>query len=97
MPTIDLGDPLPDLGIQVFDNLDAPANAATVVLTLTLPDGSTVTPTGAILEDAGFGIQLVPTLQPIGMVISRTGSLTGVVQNVASVGGTLDYCWLQPI
>ena len=59
--------------------------------------GSTVTTTGAIIEDAGFGIQLVPTLQPIGMVISLTGSLTGVVQNVASVGGTLDYCWLQPI
>ena len=64
---------------------------------ISIAAGSTVTTTGAIIEDAGFGIQLVPTLQPIGMVISLTGNLTGVVQNVATVGGTLDYSWLQPI
>ena len=45
MPTIDLGDPLPNLGIQVFNNNEALATAASVVLTLALPDGTNATPT----------------------------------------------------
>ena len=59
--------------------------------------GSTVTTTGATIEDAGFGIQLVPSLAAIGQVVVFTGVLTGQVQPVANVGGTLDYSWLQPI
>ena len=59
--------------------------------------GSTITTTGAVVEDGGFGIQQIPGLTPIGLLASLTGAVTGVVNNVATVGGTLDYCWLQPI
>lgn len=45
--SIDLGDPIPGLGILVSGTTGAAASAAAVVLTLTLPDGTTVTPTVA--------------------------------------------------
>jgi hypothetical protein len=42
---IDVGDPLPNLAITITSDGTTLADAGTVVLTLTLPDGSTVTPT----------------------------------------------------
>ena len=59
--------------------------------------GSTITTSGAVIEDAGYGIQVVPALTPIALPIGITGFMTGIVPGVASVGGTLDYSWLQPI
>jgi len=44
---IDLGDPLPDLAIKVTDSAGLPADAGSVTLTVTLPDGTTSTPTVA--------------------------------------------------
>jgi hypothetical protein len=41
---IDVGDPLPDLGILVTDSAGALAAAAGVVLTITKPDGTTTAP-----------------------------------------------------
>ena len=45
VPTIDLGDQLPSLSLQVLNFAGALAPAASVVLTLALPDGTNVTPT----------------------------------------------------
>lgn len=59
--------------------------------------GTTLTTTGATVEDGGFGIQQVPTLAVIGQVISLTGALTGVVPSTAVVGGVTDTSWLQPV
>lgn len=53
-----------------------------------------ITTTGLVVEDGGFGIQQVPTPMVIGIV--NTGAV-GTVQPPITVGGTLDYCWLQPI
>jgi hypothetical protein len=64
---------------------------------ISIAAGSTVTTTGAVVEDGGFGIQLVPALCVIGQVVVFTGALTGQVQPVAIVGGVVDYSWLQPI
>jgi hypothetical protein len=43
--TIDLGDPLPDLSVEVTDASGALADATTVTLTITLPDATTTAPT----------------------------------------------------
>ena len=59
--------------------------------------GSTVTTTGAVIEDAGFGIQGTPALCVIGQVVVFTGVLTGQVQPVATMGGIVDTSFLQPI
>lgn len=64
---------------------------------ISIAAGSTVTTTGAVVEDAGFGIQLVPALAAVGQVVVFTGFLTGQVQPVATVGGITDTSWLQPI
>lgn len=57
MASYDIGD-IALLGITVKDAAGAPANATTVVCTVTLPDGSTATPTvtnsGTGLYDASF-------------------------------------------
>lgn len=42
---IDVGDPLPDLGVLVYDSSGALAAAVGVVLTITKPDGTSTTPT----------------------------------------------------
>jgi hypothetical protein len=44
VPTIDLGDPLPDLSVNITNSAGALANAGVVVLTVTLPDATTATP-----------------------------------------------------
>jgi hypothetical protein len=54
-----------------------------------------ITVAGATIEDAGFGIQGVPTLAPAGVQV--TGFVAGQVQLIASVGGTTDTSWLQPV
>lgn len=64
---------------------------------ISIAAGSTLTTTGAVVEDGGFGIQLVPSLAIVGQVISLTGFLTGVVFPTATVGGVTDTSWLQPI
>ena len=64
---------------------------------ISIAAGSTVTTTGAVVEDGGFGIQQVPALCVIGQVVVFTGALTGAVQPVATVGGIVDQSWLQPI
>lgn len=41
---VDLGDPLPDLSVNVYDSSGALADATSVTLTITLPDGTTSSP-----------------------------------------------------
>lgn len=41
---INLGDPVPDLALEVYNAAGTLQNASAVVLTITLPDGSAVTP-----------------------------------------------------
>lgn len=41
---IDVGDPLPDLAVETRDDTGTLANAGSVVLTITLPDGTTTLP-----------------------------------------------------
>jgi Phage gp6-like head-tail connector protein len=42
---IDVGDPLPDLGVLVYNTAGSLAAATTVALTITLPDGTSTSPT----------------------------------------------------
>jgi len=58
---IDLGDPYP-LTVLVTDDLGAPANAGAVVITITLPDSTTVTP--AVVNGAvgTYSATYTPTL-----------------------------------
>jgi hypothetical protein len=61
VPTIDLGDPLPDLAIEVTDSSGALANASAVVLTITLPDATTSTPTVVNSSTGVYTSSYVPT------------------------------------
>jgi hypothetical protein len=56
-----------------------------------------ITAAGAVIEDAGFGIQAVPNLQAIGISLALTGSTTGAIPQVANVGATTDTSFLQPV
>lgn len=64
---------------------------------ISITAGSTITTSGAVVEDGGFGIQLVPALTPVGLLASMTSFVTGVVATVATVGGVKDTSWVQPI
>jgi hypothetical protein len=54
-----------------------------------------ITVAGAVIEDAGFGIQQVPSLSPAGVPV--TGNSAGLLALVPTVGGTTDTSWLQPV
>ena len=52
--------------------------------------GGAATATGAVIEDAGFGIQRVPEANILtGQITTTAGAAT------VAVGGTPDTCWLQ--
>ena len=83
MPTIDLGDPLPNLGVQVFDTSGSLADATSVTLTLTLPDGTSTTPA---ITHAATGIYAATyTTTQAGRHVGRwvvTGITGGAAQEI---------------
>lgn len=56
----DLGDPVP-LTITITDANDQPTNASSVVLTITLPDGTSVTPTPTNPGAGVYAVDYLPT------------------------------------
>jgi hypothetical protein len=61
VPTIDLGDPLPDLSVTVRDAAGALANAGAVTLVVTLPDGTTSSPTVTNASTGTYTASYTPT------------------------------------
>lgn len=61
MTTIDLGDPLPNLSVNIYDTAGALANAGSVTLTITLPDGTTTGPTVTSPSTGVYVASYVPT------------------------------------
>lgn len=59
---VDLGDPLPDLAVQVRDENGALADAGDVVLTVTLPDGTTTAPTVTRTSTGVYTAAYTPTV-----------------------------------
>lgn len=57
----DLGDVV-TVGVTIYDALSAPANAGAVVATITLPDGTTTTPTVSNTTTGVYTIAYTPTL-----------------------------------
>lgn len=61
------------------------------------PQASNVaTATGAVIEDAGLGLQVNPGGVGIGQLLAITG-VTGSLTPSFSVGGISDTSWLQPV
>lgn len=77
--------PLYDKGVT----FPRPARIQTVL------SGNAITTTGQVIEDAGFGIQGVPTPAIIGVQV--TAVLTGATPLVMTVGGIVDTSFIQPI
>jgi hypothetical protein len=63
MSIIDLGDPLPDLSVTTYNSSGTPQNATAVVLTITLPDGTTVTPTVTAAGSGVYTATYTPTMR----------------------------------
>lgn len=61
MPTIDLGDPVPDLAIETLDANGNPADAGSVSLVITKPDGTTVSITPNHLSTGQYAADYLPT------------------------------------
>ncbi len=61
MTTYDLGD-VASLAVAITDSAGAAANAGAVVLTVTLPDGTTVTPTVTNAATGSYTASYTPTL-----------------------------------
>lgn len=53
--------------------------------------------TGSVIEDGGFGIQVIPTAQYIGSLGSIVTGITGGPPPTLTVGGVTDTSFLQPI
>lgn len=93
MPSIDVGDPLPNLAVEVENPPGTAVNVGTMTLTITLPDGTTTTPavtnpaTGRYTTAAPF----VATLY--GQYLARwagTGANACVKERAYSVGDPVD-------
>lgn len=61
MTTIDLGDALPDLSVTTYNSAGAAQNATSVTLTITLPDGTTATPTVTAAGSGVYTASYIPT------------------------------------
>jgi len=59
---IDLGDPWPDLSVTTYNAAGVAENATAVVLTVTLPDGTTVLPTVTAAGAGVYTASYTPTL-----------------------------------
>jgi uncharacterized phiE125 gp8 family phage protein len=59
--TIDLGDPLPNLAVEVTDATGVLANAGAVVLTITLPGGTTTPPAVTNASTGVYTASYLPT------------------------------------
>jgi len=59
---IDTGDPWPDLSVTTKDAAGVPGNATLVVLTITLPDGTTVLPAVTAAGSGVYTAAYTPTL-----------------------------------
>ena len=57
--------------------------------------GATIITTGQIVEDAGLGIQVVPSAVPVYAATSATGALPPTLG--LAVGGTTDTSYIQPV
>jgi hypothetical protein len=61
MPTIDLGDPVPNLAVETRDDLGALADAGSVSLVITKPDNSTITVTPSHDDVGKYSASYFPT------------------------------------
>lgn len=59
---IDLGDPWPNLSVTIYNAAGVPENATAVVLTITLPDGTTATPSVTAAGSGVYTASYTPTL-----------------------------------
>lgn len=84
-----VGQPVP-VQVVVYDDTGVPADATTVVLTVTLPDGTTVTPSVSHPDTGVYQVDYVPTVHGLHTV---QWTMTGINQSAPPV----DVFYVDPV
>lgn len=96
MATIDIGDPLPNLAVLVENPPGTPVNVGAMVLTITLPDGTTTSPAVTNPSTGNYASTYVAVMG--GLHRARwvgTGANACVLEQWRSVGDPVDIAELR--
>lgn len=98
MATIDIGDPLPNVAVQVENPVGTPADVGAMTLTITLPDGTTTSP-AVTRTGVGAWTTTAPYLATMGGLHRlrwvATGTNACVLEQWRSVGDPVDIAELR--